>query len=75
MQMFKYLGCLVTNQIFIQEEIKCRFKAGNSCYYSVQTLLSSRFLSNNLKIKIYKTNVLPVVIHGSEACGMQATGI
>ena len=35
---FKYLGSLVTNQNFIQDEIKCRLKAGNSCYYSVQTL-------------------------------------
>ena len=29
---FKYLGCLLTNQNSIQEEIKCRLKAGNSCY-------------------------------------------
>ena len=43
---FKYLGSLVTNQNSIQEE-KCGLKAGNSCYYSVQTLLSSRFLSKN----------------------------
>ena len=28
---FKYLGSLLTNQNFIQEEIKCRPKAGNSC--------------------------------------------
>ena len=35
---FKYLGSLLTNQNFIHEEIKCRLKAGNSCYYSVQTL-------------------------------------
>ena len=35
---FKYLGSLVTNQNFIQEEIKCRLKAGNSCHYSVQVL-------------------------------------
>ena len=39
---FKYLGSLLTNQNPIQEEIKCRLKAGNSCYYSVQTFLSSR---------------------------------
>ena len=51
---FKYLGSLLTNQNSIQDEIKCRLKAGNSCYYSVQTLLSSRLLSKNLKIKIYK---------------------
>ena len=35
---FKYLGSLLTNQNVIQEEIKCRLKAGNSCYDSVQTL-------------------------------------
>ena len=48
----KYLGTLVINQNSIQEEIKFRLKAGNSCYYSVQTLLSSILLSKNLKIKI-----------------------
>ena len=63
---FKYLGFLLTNQNSIQEEIKCRLKAGNPCYYSVQTPLSSRLLSKNLKIKIYKTIILPVVIYGCE---------
>ena len=60
------LCSLLTNQNSIQEEIKCRLKAGNSCYYSVQTLLSSRLLSKNLKIKIYKTIILPVVLYGCE---------
>ena len=36
---FKYLGSLLIHQKSIQEEIKCRIKAGNSYYYSVQTLL------------------------------------
>ena len=31
----KYVGSLLTNQNYIQKEIKCRVKAGNSCYYSV----------------------------------------
>ena len=31
----KYLGTSVTNENSIQVEIKCRLKAGNSCYYSV----------------------------------------
>ena len=39
---FEYLGPLLTNQNSIHEEIKCRLKAGDSYYYSVQTLLSSR---------------------------------
>ena len=52
LKIFKYLGSLLTNQNSIQDEIKCRLKAGNSCYYTVQTLLSSRLLSKKLKIKI-----------------------
>ena len=41
--------------------------AGNSCYYSVQTLLSSRLLPMNLNIKIYKTIILSIVLYGCEA--------
>ena len=33
---------------------------------SVQTLLSSRVFSKNLKIKIYKTTILPIVLYGCE---------
>ena len=50
---FKYLGFLVKSQNSIQEEIKCRLKFKNSCYYSVQTLLSSRIISRNSKVKKY----------------------
>jgi len=32
----------------------------------VQNLLSSRLLSKNLKIKIYRTVILPVVLYGCE---------
>ena len=63
---FKYLGTTLTNQNSIQEEIKSRLKSGNACYYSVQNLLSSRLLSRNLKIKIYRTIILPVVLYGCE---------
>jgi len=38
---------LLTNQNSIQVEIKCRLKAGNSCYYSVQKLLSSLYEFEN----------------------------
>ena len=62
---FKYLGSLLTNQNYIQAEIKCKLKVGNSCYYSVQRLFPSRHLSKNLKIKIYKTIVCCMFVrHG-----------
>ena len=43
-----------------------RLRLGNACYHSVQNLLSSRLLSKNLKIKIYRTIILPVVLYGCE---------
>jgi hypothetical protein len=46
--------------------MKRRLNSGNACYYSVQNLLSSRLISKNLKIKIYKTVILPVVLYGCE---------
>ena len=61
---FKYLGTTLTNKNSIQEEIKSRLKLGNDCYYSVQNLLSSSLLFKNLKIKIYRTIILPVVLCG-----------
>ena len=43
------------------EEIKSRLRSGNARYHSVQNLLFSRLLSKNLKIKIHRTIILPVV--------------
>jgi hypothetical protein len=63
---FKYLGMTLTNQNDIHDEIKSRLNSGNACYYSVQNLLSSRLISKNLKIKVYRTVILPVVLHGCE---------
>jgi hypothetical protein len=54
----------LTNQNDIHYEIKSRLNSRNACYYSVQNLLSSRLISKNLKIKIYKTVILPVVLYG-----------
>ena len=60
------MGTTLTDQNSIQEEIKSRLKSGNALYYSVQNLLSSRLLSKNLKIKIYRTIILPVVLYGCQ---------
>jgi len=68
---FKYWGTTLTNQSSLAEEIKSRLKSGNACYHSVQNLLSSRLLSTNLKIKINRTIILPVVLYGSETWSLK----
>ena len=57
---YKYFGTTLTNQNSIAKEIKSRLRSGNARYHSVQNLLSSRLLSKNLKIKIYRTIILPI---------------
>jgi hypothetical protein len=63
---FKYLGTTLTNQNGIHDEVKSRLSLRNTCCYSIQNLLSSCPILKNLKIKIYKTVTLPVVLYGCE---------
>ena len=46
--------------------MKSRLRSGNACCHSVQNLLSFRLLSKNLKTKICRTIILPVVLYGCE---------
>ena len=70
---FKYLGTTLTNQNSIPEEIKSRLRSGNACYHSAQNLLSSRLLFKSLKIKIYRTIILHVVLYGCETWSLTLT--
>jgi hypothetical protein len=60
------LGTSITNRNLIQGKITRRLNSGNACYHSVQNLMSSRLLSRNMKIRIYKIIILPVVLYGCE---------
>jgi hypothetical protein len=61
-----YIYISLTHQNSIQEEITSRLKSGNACYNSVQNILSSSLLFNNLKIKIYRTIILPLGLYVCE---------
>jgi hypothetical protein len=64
---FGYLKTKLMNQNSIQEKIKSRLKSGIACCNLMQNLLSSRVLFKNIKMIVYKTAILPVVLHG---CGV-----
>jgi hypothetical protein len=51
---FKYPGTTLTDQNCMYEEINSGLNSGNACYHSVQSLLPSRLLFRNLKIKYTK---------------------
>jgi len=51
-EQFKYLGTNLTNQNYIQKEIKSKLKPENVCYHSVENLLSSILLPKNINNKL-----------------------
>jgi hypothetical protein len=61
---YHLIGTTLTDQNCIHEEIKSRLNSGNACYQSVQSLLSSRLMSRNVKVKIYKTIILQLFCMG-----------
>ena len=51
-----------------------RLKSVNACYQSVQNVLFSRLLLKNLKIKIYRIVILPVVLSGCATWSLTVRG-
>jgi hypothetical protein len=68
---YKYLGTNFIDQNLMQEEIKSILKLGNTFYHSVQNLLSSSLLYKNVKIKIYRTLNLSVVLLWCESWSLK----
>jgi hypothetical protein len=63
---FKYLGTPPTDQNCMHEEIKSILNSGNACNSLIWCHLSSRLQSRTVKVKIYKTIIMPLVLYGCE---------
>ena len=57
----KYLGTNLKIKIILRKKLRAGLKSGNACCHSVQNILSFRVVSKNIRIKIYRYIVLPVV--------------
>jgi hypothetical protein len=65
-EMFMYLGSLVNNLNDIETEIKTRLTAGNKCYHALRQILKKRYISQSIKVRLYKTVIRPIVTYGVE---------
>jgi len=70
---YKCLGTTLPYQNSINEEVKTDWSRGMLAIIRCKNLLSSSLLSKNLKIKIYRTIILPVVLYGCETWSLTLT--
>ena len=66
MEQFTSAGTTLKNGNYVKERNKGRLQSDSAGCHSVQNILSSSLLSKNVKIKIYRTVTLPVVLCGCE---------
>jgi hypothetical protein len=59
---FKYLGTPLMYQTCMHKEIKSRLNLGSACHHLVQMLFPSHRMYRNIKDKIFKTIILPVLL-------------
>lgn len=69
---FSYLGTNLNCKNSMTEEINKRIMAGNRAYFANIKLLKSTLLSKEMKFKIYKTLIRPVVTYGAETWTISA---
>jgi hypothetical protein len=50
-----------------------KLNSGNTCYHSVQNLLSSCLIPKYIKIRIYRTIIFPMVLYGCETWSLTLT--
>jgi len=49
---------------------ECKLNLAKACCLLVQTFLSACWLSQSVKIKLYRTIIFPVVLCGCETCSL-----
>lgn len=63
---FNYLGVTITERGDEKVEIQERMIKGTKCAAMMKNVLRAKIVSRNIKLKIYKTIIKPVVLYGCE---------
>jgi hypothetical protein len=63
---FCYLGSIISKNSSSDDDIITRIQKARQAFGQLNAVWNSSQLSRNLKLKLFKTNVLPVMLYGSE---------
>jgi len=72
-QSYKYLGSTVNSDNSTEEEIQYRITLGNKAYYANQCFFKSRLVSKKSKLKLYWSNIRPIVTYVCETWVLKET--
>ncbi|KAJ4431550.1 hypothetical protein ANN_20149 [Periplaneta americana] len=63
---FTYLGSILTANNDLRNEVQRRINLANRAYYSLLPIVKNKIISREIKIKIYKTLMRPIITYGTE---------
>ncbi|KAJ4446078.1 hypothetical protein ANN_12770 [Periplaneta americana] len=63
---FTYLGSILTANNDLRNEVQRRINLANRAYYSLLPIVKNKIISREIKIKIYKTLIRPIITYGTE---------
>src|SRR5579871_6002493 len=69
-EQFTYLGSVVSLQGGTEEDIKSRLNKARAAFAMMKPIWKSGIYSRRTKLKLYNSNVLPVLLYGSECWRM-----
>ena len=72
-QHFTYLGSKISQNGNSEDEIKERLTKARKAFGMLRNIWKSRKITTTTKLRFYKTNVLPVLLYGSESWKMTGT--
>ena len=74
-QHFTYLGAQINKNLGKNEEIPARIAKARKAYMALHQLWKSNIFSKTTKVRIFKSNVRPVLLYGSECWRMTKNDI
>ena len=64
---FNYLGSVITKKGGTEEDVKTRIGKATGAFNSLSNVWNSKRIKTNTKIKIFKSNVMSVLLYGCES--------
>ena len=64
---FKYLGCIINDNIDHELEIRCRIEQARTAYFKMKKVLTCKDMKLNLRVRLAKCYIFSTLLYGMES--------